>query len=182
MELRVADLVASSRANGPGLRAVLWVQGCSLGCAGCFNPHTHDFKAGTMRPVAELIEQLRGLPVQGLTISGGEPLQQPRAVLALVAGLKAVTDFSVLLFTGFEWREVQASSARRAVVEQCDLVVAGRFAARRHLGRNLLGSANQTVHFVTRRYRPSDLEQVPPGEVLIAPNGEIVMTGVRPPR
>ncbi|MCA9796206.1 MAG: 4Fe-4S cluster-binding domain-containing protein, partial [Candidatus Eremiobacteraeota bacterium] len=90
MELRIADIVWSSRANGPGPRAVVWVQGCSLGCAGCFNPHTHDFQAGRWLPVPDLVEQLRGLPVQGLTISGGEPLQQARAVGALVSRLKAV--------------------------------------------------------------------------------------------
>ncbi|MGE0495694.1 MAG: 4Fe-4S single cluster domain-containing protein [Vulcanimicrobiota bacterium] len=174
-------MVFSSRANGPGLRAVVWVQGCSLGCAGCFNPHTHSFRAGRVIQVPDLIDRLRDLPVQGLTLSGGEPLQQPRGVLALIAGLKAVTDFSMLLFTGFEWGEIQASPARRAVVEMCDLVVAGRFEAGQHQGRNLLGSSNQTVHFVTPRYRPSHLEQVPPAEVLIGPNGDIVLTGVNPP-
>ena len=74
--------LAGSRANGPGRRAVIWVQGCSLGCSGCYNPATHDTKSGEWIEVANLLGRIKALnqEIEGITLSGGEPLQQWSAV------------------------------------------------------------------------------------------------------
>ena len=87
-----------SRANGPGPRSVVWFQGCTLGCPGCFNPGTHRREGGYSVPVEELAGQLSaGEPaITGVTVSGGEPFQQPRALLALVRKLRAGKDLSIL--------------------------------------------------------------------------------------
>ena len=74
--LRLHGFEPCSAANGPGRRAVLWVQGCTLACPGCFNPRTHD-RSGDQVGVDELfsrIDQL-GDRIEGVTVSGGEPLQ-----------------------------------------------------------------------------------------------------------
>ena len=62
--LRLHQFLPASRANGPGLRAVLWVQGCSLGCPGCFNPQTHPFNEGQPVPVENLVSQIVALEEQ----------------------------------------------------------------------------------------------------------------------
>ncbi len=69
---RVHAVEPRSRANGPGERFVVWLQGCTLGCAGCFNPLTHDAAGGSAIAIDELVARMaatRG--IEGLTLSGG---------------------------------------------------------------------------------------------------------------
>ena len=88
--LRLHDFLPRSRANGPGLRAVIWVQGCSLGCPGCFNPGAQSLMGGHEVAVGHLRERLLafGGDMEGLTVSGGEPLQQMRPLLDLLGQLR----------------------------------------------------------------------------------------------
>jgi anaerobic ribonucleoside-triphosphate reductase activating protein len=182
--LRVHRFLPHSRANGPGARAVLWVQGCSLGCPGCYNPRTHSVSGGEAVAVAELLARLVALgdEVEGLTVSGGEPLQQRPALLELLRGVRRETALSVLVFTGFRWEEVQRMPEADELLARIDVLIAGRYEAERHLARGLLGSANKTVHLLTGRYTLADLEAVPPAEVVIAPGGEVVLSGIDPVR
>ncbi|MBI2946940.1 MAG: radical SAM protein [Verrucomicrobia bacterium] len=116
MNLRLHSLLPCSRANGPGTRAVVWVQGCSLGCPGCFNPETHTVQGAESVAVDDLLQRIVGLgdSIEGITISGGEPLQQRPAVVELLRRVKAETALSVILFTGFRWEEVVGASERES--------------------------------------------------------------------
>jgi len=80
------DFGQASRANGLGLRAVVWFQGCTLGCPGCFNPITHDPEGGSLANIKELTEQIlpSGTRIEVVTILGREPFQQPDALLHLL--------------------------------------------------------------------------------------------------
>jgi len=182
--LRVHDFLPLSRANGPGARAVLWTQGCALGCPGCFNPQTHPAAGGELVPVEELFGRLAALAgaVEGLTVSGGEPLQQRPALLALLRRVRRATPLSVLLFTGYTWEEVRRLPGADELPACVDVLIAGRYDAARHLARGLRGSANKTVHFLTARYTPADLEAVPAAEVVIAADGRVVVSGIDPVR
>jgi anaerobic ribonucleoside-triphosphate reductase activating protein len=180
--LRLYDFLPSSYANGPGRRAVVWVQGCSLGCAGCFNPETHPFSAGEWMPVAALLERLVALQetIAGVTVSGGEPLQQAPAVTVLLEGLRRETRLSIVLFTGFEWREIRRLPQFPRLVGNLDVLIAGRYQAARRLGRGLIGSANKTIHYLTSRYNPADFNDLPEAEVIISPQGNIILSGIDP--
>jgi anaerobic ribonucleoside-triphosphate reductase activating protein len=180
--LRVHHWTGASRANGPGVRAVVWVQGCSLGCPGCFNPQTHPRSGGEAVRVDDLLAELVTLKdqIEGLTISGGEPLQQMPALLALLQKLRRETSFSILAFTGFTWGEVQRLPHGRELLDNLDVLIAGRFEASQRLAQGLIGSANKTVHFLTRRYSWKDLQITPPAEVWIGRNGEIELSGIDP--
>ncbi len=72
-----------------GVRAVIWFQGCTIGCPGCFNPETHSPGGGRETEVEELVGKIVGLggSIDGVSISGGEPFQQPEGLLALVKPL-----------------------------------------------------------------------------------------------
>jgi len=107
--LRIHSFVPFSHANGPGRRATIWVQGCSLGCPGCFNGATHARDGGRRIEIEEILATLQELVdrIEGVTISGGEPLQQRPALTVLLRGLKARTNLSVILLTGLTWEEVQ---------------------------------------------------------------------------
>jgi anaerobic ribonucleoside-triphosphate reductase activating protein len=184
--LRIHAFRPCSRVNGPGRRAVLWVQGCSLRCPGCFNPETHPFEGGQVVSVEALGQRLMDLRdgLEGLTVSGGEPLEQVAGVAALLRRVKAETELSVVMFTGFAWDELErgGSSSPLPLLCDVDVLIAGRYDRTQPLGQRLRGSANQTVHLLTNRYTLEDLEVVPPAEVVFTPAGDVVMSGVRPLR
>ena len=178
--VRVHAIERGSRANGPGARFVVWVQGCTLGCAGCFNPATHP-AAGPATPVAEVVRQLdlaRGA-VEGLTLSGGEPMQQAPAALELLLAARRL-GLSTLMFSGYARAELEAQALGPAVLAHLDVLVDGRYRADLRAGEGLRGSSNQRIHVLTPRYRAEDVEATPVAEVRIAADGSVVLTGVDP--
>jgi len=171
--IRLAKFLPGSRANGPGLRDVFWTAGCSIHCPGCINPHLLDARNGVDVPLAEIEEVIdsRRDVIEGISFSGGEPTDQPAAV-AHLARFARSRGLSVVVFTGRTLEECMMHRERRELIAACDLVVAGpydRNAEQRTAP--LLGSANQRIHFVTERYGPQDLAEVP--------NAEIVTNGTR---
>jgi len=114
MKLRIHQFLPVSYANGPGCRAVLWVQGCPLHCPGCFNPNTHAFGQGQWVRVDELAARISALGpgLEGISISGGEPLMQAPALVELLRHIKRHTLLSVILFTGYTWAETQSLLCR----------------------------------------------------------------------
>lgn len=182
--LRVHRFLPESRSNGPGRRSVLWVQGCTLGCPGCFNPRTHPHRGGQLwdwetawSTVAPAVAR-----TGALTVSGGEPFQQAGALARLLDRLRACYDPSILVFTGYTLAELADGPEAAAVLAAADVLVAGRYVQSQRLARGLLGSANQTVHLLTRRHRREDLEALPEAEVLVEPGGGLVLTGIDPLR
>src|SRR5690606_10653014 len=181
-EMRLHAVEPRSRANGPGVRFALWVQGCSLGCAGCFNPDTHAGGGGRWavdRLVAAIAAE--GDAIEGVTVSGGEPFEQPDGLLALVSALRARNaGLSILVFSGYERAEIEAMPLGPAVLAQIDVLIDRRYRAPERLGRGLRGSANQRVHLLSDRYRAEEIEATPEAEIVIGPDGLVRMSGVRP--
>jgi anaerobic ribonucleoside-triphosphate reductase activating protein len=95
---------SGSIADGPGIRTVLYIQGCEQRCSGCHNKSTWDINKGRTVDIKCLIDELRTKVYnKKLTISGGEPLLQYSAVFELI---KNLTDFDIVLYTGFEYEDV----------------------------------------------------------------------------
>ena len=184
MRVNLHAVVPYSLANGPGARFVVWFQGCTLGCAGCFNPETHPAVPGLVLPVEELLDRLEeaAAGVEGLTVTGGEPFQQPRALLALLRSVRARTALSVVIFSGYRLDEIRRRPLGDETLRYMDVLVDGRYEAGRHHGMGLRGSDNQHVHLLTTRYCLDDIEGVPHGEVLIDQQGRVTVSGVDPLR
>lgn len=250
MNLRLHHFLPHSRANGPGVRGVIWVQGCSLGCPGCFNSETHAPNGGEMVDVDELVQWIVALgdSIAGITISGGEPLQQRPAVAELLRRVKSETALSVILFTGFTWDEVmkmgvlecwsagvsdlpehrsveafERSSVKSsqkpsdailpprspaptpqrsqvlpltdpptlhpsnppplpAFLNYVDVLIAGRYDGTCRVASGLRGSANKSMHFLTKRHTTAELASVPEAEIVFTPQGEMLFSGIRPLR
>jgi anaerobic ribonucleoside-triphosphate reductase activating protein len=179
--LRIHHFEPASRVNGPGLRAVLWVQGCTLGCTGCFNPETHIRTAGESRSVDDLFDEIRNTKsIEGLTISGGEPLQQLPALAKLLARVRAGTKLSIVVFTGFSWDEAQRIPGFNAMLPSIDVLIAGRFNKEKRTARSLIGSSNKTFRFLTGRYTQADFDPIPEAEVYIGAEGQISFSGIDP--
>jgi len=181
--LRLHAFVGRSHANGPGARAVLWTQGCRRRCPGCFNPDTHPHTGGVLVAVDALAAGLAARAaanpsLEGVTLSGGEPLEQLEPLLALLRRLRRDTALSTLLFTGYTWDEMLALPHADALLTCLDVVIAGPYDPSQHLGAGLLGSANQTVYCLTSRYSTSAVAATPPAEAILMGNGEVVWSGV----
>ncbi len=179
MNLRVHAIEPRSRANGPGARFVVWLQGCTLGCPGCFNPTTHDAAGGREVAVAELAAQMADAKVSGLSLSGGEPLQQPAAAAALLVAARSL-GMSTLAFSGYTIEEIRALPGGPEVLAHLDVLVDGRYVSGERRASGLRGSANQRIQLLTSRYSLSEVEATPVAEIRISPTGELVLTGVDP--
>jgi anaerobic ribonucleoside-triphosphate reductase activating protein len=182
-EVRIHAFEPRSRANGPGARFVVWFQGCTLGCPGCFNPTTHDPAAGRAMPLDELIGELgRARPgIEGLSLSGGEPLQQPEAACAVLDAARAL-QLSTLAFSGYTLDEIRGLPGGANVLARLDVLIDGRYVAPGRLATGLRGSANQRIQLLTARYTLADVEATPVAEIRIGPTGDVVLTGVDPLR
>jgi len=135
---------------GPGERVGVWFQGCSIQCPGCISPDTWAVGAGVTE-VAPVIELLAGWASKacGLTVSGGEPFEQPEALAALIRGWRALSDTDVLVFTGQAFAAIEPWLADHPGL--IDAVIAEPFDIAAPQTRALRGSDNQTLHVLTKR-------------------------------
>ncbi len=177
--LNVARWIPRSVVNGPGERFVLWLQGCPLRCPGCWNPDTWDFEPREVMDADTLVELVLATPdIEGITLTGGEPLSQAAGLVPAVRRLREA-GLSVLVFTGYELAELRGSPAR-GLLELTDVVVTGRYVEeQRDLSLTWRGSANQSVSFLTDRYSVSDVADSSRLhiEAHIGRDGEVVLTG-----
>lgn len=196
MKMLIHGKINSSSANGPGNRAVLHVQGCTLACPGCWNPESHAFDTKTEVDRWTVVDWILGLEdVEGLTLSGGEPMQQaPQILLLMQAVLKAKPGFSIGMYTGytkkelengrFKWKsaydaEWQGGSTQlwHEIRSHLDFAVVGRYVQSMAChDEPLRGSRNQEVLFFTDRYAVGDLAgQI--AEVSIGEDALVQITG-----
>jgi anaerobic ribonucleoside-triphosphate reductase activating protein len=182
--LRVAHRVACTLAEGPHRRYALWVQGCSLRCPGCCNPELFAADGGEEVAVDALVADIGAARVnhgiEGVTVLGGEPLEQIAGVTALARQVGAA-GLGVLVFTGYSLAEALARPGGPALLAVVDTLVDGRFVAAAREppdGRRVVGSRNQRLIHRTRRYADPALWCGPPRiELHVGPGGELGVHG-----
>ena len=184
--MKLHAFAAGSRANGPGLRAVVWFQGCTIGCPGCFNPDTHSADAGQPLETGEVwarIDRARASAagLEGVSFSGGEPFQQPDALRELVERC-AGARLSVVIFSGYTRRAIEALPLGPSILARADVLIAGPYRREEHSGAGLLGSANQRIHFLSERYSAKDFARVPGAEAVLHRDGTVTLSGIAPLR
>ncbi len=151
MKIRLANpLEADSIVDGPGLRAVIWTQGCKHNCKGCHNPHTHSFKGGYLTDTEELKKEISSLMlIEGITLSGGDPIEQVSACLDIAKYCKQ-NGLSVWCWTGYTYEELmdmcETNKELLELLENIDVIVDGRFELeKRSLDIKFRGSTNQRL-------------------------------------
>ena len=157
MQLRVAQMIDDTEAEGPGRRFALWVQGCSLRCPGCCNPEMFSAdKGGAIHEVDALVERILAVPdLEGISVLGGEPFEQHEALAELCARVRAAGR-SVMIYTGYTLGELKTRGVD-ALLAQVDLLVDGRFEqGKPDTKRRWIGSTNQAMHFLSPRYSQLD--------------------------
>lgn len=133
----------------------VWVQGCSLRCPGCCNPAMFPATGGRAASIDELVAAFAASGAEGVTVLGGEPVDQPEALTALCADVRQAGG-SVVVFSGYGRAEVEARAP--GLLAAVDVLVDGPYdAALPESGaRRWIGSRNQGLHFLTPRYGPAD--------------------------
>jgi len=146
---------------GFGRRIGLWVQGCSIRCPGCINPDTWDFAGGWKATAEELLTLARRwLPAaDGITITGGEPFDQPAGLQALVQSLRRECGGDILAFSGYN-HEVLFSTYP-AIVQNLDVLITGPFEPSAGQRLFLRGSDNQRISLLSAKAKsryPADID------------------------
>jgi len=148
MQIRLAGVEPESIVDGPGYRFAVFVQGCPHGCIGCHNPKTHDFEGGYLTDTDEIIGKMGRNPlVRGITLSGGEPMMQPRPLAAIARAAKE-KGLSVWCYTGFTLESLleEGRSDRLELLREIDVLVDGPYIAHeRSLDLLYCGSRNQRL-------------------------------------
>ncbi len=152
MNIRIASpTIYDSIVDGPGLRMVLWTQGCIHNCKGCHNPETHNIKGGYEIDIKDITNQISNMKLQkGITFSGGEPFLQQEALkeIALVAKNNKL---DVWCYTGFTFEELLNRNnpsyfKNLNLLKNIDILVDGRFIEeKKKFGLKFRGSSNQRI-------------------------------------
>lgn len=166
-EVRIASTRAITHSEGPGARFAIWVQGCTLKCEGCFNPHFWGDKGGSLRSVDSLLNEVlmakqTNPQIEGVTFLGGEPFEQAEPLAQLASAFQS-NDLSTMVFSGFTLNELLDTNSkdyekRKDFLSSIDLLVDGRYEEDNlDLQRPWVGSKNQIFHFLTERYAEETL-------------------------
>ena len=148
MKIRIAGVVDDSIVDGPGLRFSVFTQGCFHHCPGCHNPETHDPNGGREEDTDALIARMRKNPLlSGITLSGGDPLEQSLPCLELAKAAHQM-HMNVWAYTGYTWEQLMEESDpdRMALLKEVDVLVDGPFIlSQRSLKLDFCGSKNQRL-------------------------------------
>lgn len=150
MELRVAGIAKESIVDGPGIRLVIFTQGCPHRCRGCHNPQTHDLAGGDVVDTDYLLSLAgRAKLIRGVTFSGGEPFLQPAPLAQLGRQIKAL-GLNIVTYTGYLYEELVALGRSDKAVKELltctDILVDGPFRMEeRDISLAFRGSRNQRL-------------------------------------
>ena len=157
-----ADLQSDSIVDGPGLRTVIWTQGCAHKCFGCQNPQTWDFKGGALVPLEMVYDAIDELEYQqGITFSGGDPMYQPYPC-AKIAKYCKEKGYNIWVYTGFTYEELMELSEKNPIylefLKYVDVLVDGRFILKeKDLNLLFRGSKNQRLIDIPKTLKKGDI-------------------------
>jgi anaerobic ribonucleoside-triphosphate reductase activating protein len=137
---------------GPRKRVGVWFEGCSLGCVGCISQHTWKQSQENKTTIEEVVKEVCGFDTKRVTISGGEPFEQPEALLALLQALRDKGFNDILLYSGYEFAYLQKHFGE--ILELLDALIDGRFEKSQESKEAYRGSANQRLYILNEALRP----------------------------
>lgn len=180
--IRVAGFLERSEVNGPGVRSVVWVQGCPLRCDGCFNPSLRNPAGGQVTDTARLFDAIVSAGgTDGVTFSGGEPFFQAEA-LAELAGRVRRHGMTVVTFSGYTFESLVSGNNPpwQRLLSETDLLISGPYIRGIPAVHPLTGSGNQEVRFLSGRIPETEVLLTRDAglvEFTISRTGAVAMTG-----
>ncbi|MEB3178576.1 MAG: 4Fe-4S single cluster domain-containing protein [Nostocaceae cyanobacterium] len=182
--LNIMGYVDESEVNGPGCRAVIWVQGCMRECPGCFNPESWSFEINQLISVDSLAHKiLSNHRNTGITFSGGEPFWQAPALATLARTVKAA-GLNVISFTGFTLEQLQseyAPAGAQDLLAELDILIDGLYLQSLAINspNSPVSSSNQRVHVFNPAFQDKITWASDQIEVHILKDGRRIVTGYR---
>jgi len=190
VKLRIHRFLPLTKAEGPGKRACLWVQGCSIHCKGCGVPWTWSETGGKVIDIQDLYEEIilskEENNIEGITFLGGEPFDQASSLAELARKLKR-SGLSIMTFSGYTYETLQDANRDdwNKLLEVTDLLIDGPFVKEKlDLSRPWVGSSNQNYRFLSDRYihLKNTLLNIPNKlEIRIEPSGTVLVNGMAAP-
>lgn len=182
--LNIAATCIGTKSLGPGWRSAVWVQGCQLRCRGCIAPEwIPQITARLIRPDDLARELLRDPNIDGVTISGGEPMLQAKGLSQLIETMLSIRPVNIICFTGYryEWLLSQPDSAGiRTLLSQIDLLIDGPYLDNENNNLGLRGSINQRFIHLTSKLSGHEFEHQSRKVEVHIEEGQLLMVGVPP--
>lgn len=148
--IKIAGIIKESIVDGPGIRMVIFTQGCKHNCKNCHNPETHDINGGYDIEIDEIISMINKNPLlDGITLSGGDPLLQIEESLELAKKVKD-KKLNIILYTGYKFEDIliklKENSILRELLNQIDVLIDGKYIEEeKDLLLKFRGSKNQRI-------------------------------------
>lgn len=163
MKIKIHALIPQTEVNGPGMRFGIWLQGCSRKCPDCYNPEAQDATGGYEMSIEDLYRKIISTQgIEGVSFSGGEPLDQADDLIELMTKIKENTSLSILIFTAYTMQQLKEYPS---VMRLADYIVL-----------NAIQEKEQCICFKRPSVCLSD--QLPQDiELHILENGDIQITG-----
>ena len=145
--IRIAGVVKESIVDGPGIRYVVFTQGCPHKCEGCHNPQTHDYNGGKLVKTDLIAKDINTNPIlKGITLSGGEPFEQAKQSVDLLS--KINPKLTVMAYTGYTYeylvKNANEENGYLELLAKIDILIDGRFVLKlKDLNLDFRGSSNQ---------------------------------------
>lgn len=162
-QIRISGIINESIVDGPGIRMVIFAQGCRHNCKGCHNPQTHSFDGGELIELEEIVQKIRKNPLlDGVTFSGGEPFEQADAFAALAKKIKEL-GLNVMVYSGYTFEQlIQNSNDRKGWMEllnNAKILVDGPFIQeQKDLLLKFRGSSNQRIINIEKSLASGNIE------------------------
>lgn len=163
--IRLSGIAYESLVNGPGMRRVLFAQGCNHNCKGCFNPDTHEFSGGSLMNMDDIIYDILDNPMlKGVTFSGGDPWEQAEKFAYIAYKLKKA-DLNVWSYTGYTFEYILENKDKRKgwsdLLDYVDVLVDGKFEEdKKKEGLRFRGSSNQRIIDVQKSIKTGKIQEL----------------------
>lgn len=160
--MRVNRIILKTKAEGPGVRACIWVQGCEHRCKGCYAKHLWNRDEGRLMRAEEIIDALDNVidEIDGITLLGGEPMDQASELWKVARYIKE-HEKNVICFTGYTYEQLLEAKKPgvEKLLEYTDILADGPYIEElRSFDRPLLGSSNQRFIFITNNIDKKEIE------------------------
>lgn len=177
--LYIHNFLPETKVEGPGKRFTLWLQGCTIQCDDCMAKHTWQKTTGKKVLISELLKEVdKSTDIEGITILGGEPLDQSKSLFKFLVEAQK-RKLSIMLFTGYLFENL--TKEQKQVADLCDILIDGPYIkSQTDFSRLWVGSANQRILFLTDRYKHINVQNKEQDcvEIRISKTGEISLNGM----
>ena len=144
--ISILDIVEDTTVDGPGFRTAVYCAGCPNACPGCHNPRSWDISNGREVDIEDILAIILADPFADVTFTGGDPMFQPEGFTALACAIRERSCKNIWCYTGYLFESLVKNPAQRALLEQVDVLVDGRFVeALRDEQLLFRGSSNQRL-------------------------------------